>query len=235
MLAESPISLDRVAWSGQTGRPAVDSRHHDHDRGQVHLCQTQIVAYANSDPSSWSPRNEALGNRSRPPGVRNPSQRAGLKPIRHGPAHWTRSRCGQPKSLTRSLAGCGSPLNDQLTPKALFHQASLRSDRLVRPHGVMSSVALSCPRISPCLDHVSIAALENPAVAGSSMLRNLDRVPAAMPFAMRTDAWVRSPFGVSPAGLRGIRDMRTPASSRPPLSSKEPCRRSRLCTHSSEG
>ena len=140
MLAESPISLDRVAWSGQTGRPAAASRDHDRDRGRGHLRQTQIVACANNDPSSWPPRNDALGNRSRPPGVWNLSQRAGLKPIRHGPGHWTRSRCGQPKSLTRSLAGCGSPLNDQLTPKALFHQASLRSDRLVRPHGVMSSV-----------------------------------------------------------------------------------------------
>ena len=139
MLAEFPISLDRVAWSGQTGRPAADSRHHDRDRGRVHLRQTQIVAYANSDPSSWPPRNDALGNRSRPPGVRNPSQRAGLKPIRHGTAHWTRSRCRQAKSLTRSLAGCGSPLSDQLTPKALFHRGSLRSDRVVRPHGVMSS------------------------------------------------------------------------------------------------
>ena len=139
MLAESPISLDRVAWSGQPGRSAADSRHHDRDRGRVHLRQTQIVACANSDPSSWPPRNDALGNRSRPPGVRNLSRRAGLKPIRHGPAHWTCSRCGQPKSLTRSLVGWGSPLNDQLTPKALFHQASLRRDRLVRPHGVMSS------------------------------------------------------------------------------------------------
>ena len=139
MLAESPIGLDRVARSGQAGRPAVDSRHHDRDRRRVHLRQTQIVAYANSDPSSWLPRIDALGNRSRPPGVRNPSQRGGLKPIRHGPAHWTRSRCGQPKSLTRSLADCGSPLNDRFTPKALFHQASMRSDRLVHPHGVMSS------------------------------------------------------------------------------------------------
>ena len=120
-------------------RTAADSRHHDRDCGRAHLRRTQIVAHANSGPSSWPPRNDALGNRSRPSGVSNPSQRAGLKPIRHGPAHSTRSRCRQPKSSTRSLASCRSPLSVQLAPKALFQQASLGSDRLVRPHGVMSS------------------------------------------------------------------------------------------------
>ena len=109
------------------------------DRGRVHLRQSHIVAYANNDPNSSPPRNDALGNRSRPPGVRNPSQRAGSKPIRHGPAHWTGSRWRQRKSLTQSLVGCRSPLSVQLTPKGLFHQASLRSDRLVRSHGGMSS------------------------------------------------------------------------------------------------
>ena len=64
--------------------------------------------------------------------------RGSSKPNCLGPPRWIRSRCRQPKSLTRPRAACRSPPSVQLTPRVLIHQALARSDRLARPGGVMS-------------------------------------------------------------------------------------------------
>ena len=79
---------------------------------------TQIVI-----PASCPPRNSPFDEGSR--------NRRGSPPLRSSLD--PRSSAAGPKSLSRSLAGYGSPARVQLTPKALFHLAFSRSDRHDRP------------------------------------------------------------------------------------------------------
>ena len=81
---------------------------------------TQIVI-----PARYPPRNSPFDKGSR--------DRRGSPPLRSS-MDPLRSAAG-PKSLSRSLAGYDSPARVQLTPKALFHLAILRSDRHDRPSG----------------------------------------------------------------------------------------------------
>ena len=138
-LAGSLSSLDWIAWPVQIGLLAADSRHPGLDRGRVRLRRTQCAADANRDPSRLTAaypasRKPLAGTRRR-----SPARRAHSKPSCQRPPRWTRSRRRQPESLTRSLAAYRSPPSVQFTPRVLIHQALSRSDRLARPHGVMSS------------------------------------------------------------------------------------------------
>lgn len=132
----SRISLDWIARSGRTGLVAVDSVHPDRDCGQVRLRRTPSVSHPHSDPSRLTathppPRKPLARTRGR-----SPAPPACLNPTRRGLPPRIRSRWRQLKSSTRPLAGCGSPLSVQLTPKSLFHHALSRSDRLSQLHGV---------------------------------------------------------------------------------------------------
>ena len=102
------------------------------DLGRVHLRQTQIVAYANSDPSFWPSRNDALGNRSRLPGVRNPSQRAGSKPISHGPCSLDPLPLS-PAKIVNTVAGRLSLAAERPTHPESLVSPSLIAKRPSRP------------------------------------------------------------------------------------------------------
>ena len=138
-LAESPSSLDWIVSLGQVGGLAADSGPPDLDRGRVRRRRMLGITDANRDPSrliaAYPPSRNPLAYLW----PRSPAMRHSSKPSCLGPPRRTRSRCRQPRPLTRPLAACRSPPSVQLTPRVLIHQVLARSDRLARPGGVMSS------------------------------------------------------------------------------------------------
>ena len=65
MVAESPSSLDRIAWSGQIGLLAADAGHLGRNRERVRLRRTLCATDANRDPSRLTAAHPAS---RKPPG-----------------------------------------------------------------------------------------------------------------------------------------------------------------------
>ena len=115
--------------SGRIRVLAADLGHQDLGRGRVRPCRTLCVTYANRNRS----RLTSTKPPARTPFARTrrgcPVSRAWPEPIPRCTSHWPHSGCRQPKSLTRSLAGCRTMMDLQPSPKALFHLIFSRNGR----------------------------------------------------------------------------------------------------------
>ena len=131
--------LDRMVGADRTASAGCGA---PYARGQASAPSLNAMRYANRDPSRLTAANRASWNPLARTRGRIPALRADWKPSRHGTPRWTRSRWRPPNSLSRSLAGCRSPVSVRLTPKSLFHRALSQSTRHACSHGVMASVSL---------------------------------------------------------------------------------------------
>lgn len=109
--------------------------------GECVLAGRQLSGIRSGSPDDGPSRIKPRPNRLRVPSAHTPTLRACSVSIYHSPARGAQSRCRQPQSLTRSLAGHHSPLCIQLTPNALFHLA------LSRSHGWTARTVSCCLRL----------------------------------------------------------------------------------------